>query len=110
MTLPSEFFTIGQLQTLGGLATAIYVVVTVVRDLYPPAPAKTVAVVVGVALSVAVTLLAGNTAPDAMLMAALNGFLAALAATGTSVIAETVAEGPRFYASSATRPWWSAWR
>lgn len=110
MSLPAEFFTLSQLQTLGGLAAAIYVVVTIVRDLYPPAPAKTVAVVVGAALSLAVTLLAGNTTLDALLMAVLNGFLAALVATGTSVLAETVAEGPRFRVSSREQPWWSAWR
>jgi hypothetical protein len=108
MQLPTELFQLEQLRTLAGLAAAIYLVVTVIREFSPSVPAKTVAFGVGAVLSVVVSLLSEQLTANTLLLAVLNGFLAALVATGGSVIVETFMVGPR--SQGGITRWWHSWR
>lgn len=95
MNLPTENITFADLGTLAGLALATWILVTAIRQVIPTLPAKITALLLAVLLSLAVALLSGQAAqPQAMLLAVINGALAALLATGGSLVAETLSHPP----------------
>ena len=120
---PDSFFTIGDLGTLAGLSAAVYVIVSVLRGagLIPPpaqgasewqSPTKVVALGIGLLLSVSVVLLSPQPTQSDIVMAIVNGCLAALAATGGSaaVQAGMVWYTGGVYRMAGSKPlWWERW-
>lgn len=94
MNLPTEFLTTESLYTLAGLSLVVFLVVEVVRvylvRIENILPVKTVAALLGIALSVILAMArAGIATPDLIILAVANGAMAGLLATGgASVIAE----------------------
>lgn len=89
--MPTENLTFPALTTLAGLSIAIYILVTALRTVWPAIPAKTIALALGLGLSILITILSGHAAdPQAILLAIINGALAALAASGGSLVAEAI--------------------
>ncbi len=112
MDVPSELLTIGDLGTLAGLSVAVYVIVSALRGAGIVFPVKAVALGIGLVLSVVVVLLSGSPTQADIVMAIVNGCLAALVATGgSSVIATMLArQGGGVYRMANAEPvWWEAW-
>lgn len=116
MDLPSENLTFGELGTLAGLSVAVWILVTALRSVVPTLPAKVTALGLAVLLSVGITVISGQAGePQAMLLAVVNGALAALVASGGSLVVEGVRslDGSARISglgSDGRRGWWRAWR
>ena len=110
---PDSFFTIGDLGTLAGLSAAVYVIVSVLRAAGIVFPVKAVALGIGLLLSVSVVLLSPQPTQSDIVMAIVNGCLAALAATGGSVVMQ--AGMVKYYTGGVYRMagskplWWERW-
>lgn len=111
--LPAEFLTAESLTTLAGLATAVYVIISMLRGAGLVFPAKAAALGVGLLLSIAVTLLGDKPTQADLILAIVNGCLAALAATGGSYAVQ--AGVVRYYSGGVYRMadskpmWWERW-
>lgn len=91
--LPEELLTWPELQTLGGLAIGVYVLVTAILALYPAAqagPKLAIAVAVGGGLGIVVAVLSPPVTAQGMVLAVLNGLAGGLLAAGGQPIAAGV--------------------
>lgn len=107
--MPTDNLTFASLATLAGLSAAIYVLVTALRGVWPAAPAKALALILGIAISVAVAVLGGHSDGQAILLAVINGALAALIAAGGSLVTEAIAIA-NVQITAPPTTWWRAWR
>lgn len=111
--LPADFFSGESLGTLAGLSTAVYVIVSVLRGAGLVFPAKAVALGIGLLLSVSVVLIQPQPTQSDIILAIVNGCLAALVATGGSFAVQ--AGMVKYYSGGVYRMagsaplWWERW-
>lgn len=111
--LPAEFLSAESLGTLAGLSTAVYVIVSVLRGAGLVFPAKAVALGIGLVLAVATALLGDAPTQSDLVLAIVNGCLAALVATGGSIVVQFGMV--KYYAGGVYRMagsaplWWERW-
>jgi Ca2+/Na+ antiporter len=90
MTIPSELFTIDSFATLAGCTAIVYIVTGVIGYLMNFKTSQTIKKWVSIGLSMIVAFIAASLTEDktayTWILAAFNGFLIFVAATGTNAI------------------------
>lgn len=84
----TDFATITNLSTLAGLSLVVYLMTTLLRSIFPTVPVKLCALIISISLSLAVAFVSDGTTDADIVLAIVNGFLAAGAATMESGIAQ----------------------
>lgn len=114
MTLPTENIGFDLLLTLGGLVLAVYILTTVVRQVWTAAPVKIVGLAISVLLSAAVLVVQGDYSGQALTTAVVNAglaFLLFLSAAGFSLTVDGIASrrGAAVRSLGAKPAFWEHW-
>lgn len=113
MQIPTDFLSVESLTTLAGLSTAVYVIVSMLRASGLEFPTKAAALGIGLALALIVMLTQPQPTQLDVVMAIVNGCLAAMVATGGSYAVQ--AGVVRYYSGGVYRAagskplWWERW-
>lgn len=111
--IPADFLNADSLTTLAGLSTAVYVIVSMLRGAGLEFPTKAAALGIGLTLALIVMLTQPQPTQTDVVLAIVNGCLAALVATGGSYAVQ--AGVVRYYKGGIYRMadskpmWWERW-